>query len=161
MLQVVSGLDQHYAQSEIRSAIEGISYPGGGTNTGASLLKAKSELFDKSARVGVPNIAIVITDGRSKDNVGAPAQQLRDSGCTVLSVGVGEKYDMEQLREIATDPDSQHVLKAKFDALEPLVDTIVETACNGTLTLSGRGLSHRKEQTRVRNLWVQTILQNR
>ena len=96
-------------------------------------MKAKSELFDQSPRTGVPKIAIVITDGRSNDDIGVPAQQLRDSGCTVFGVGVGENFDMEQLREIVTDPDSQHVLKAKFDALDPLVKTIVETACKGTL----------------------------
>ena len=127
----MSGFDEHYAQSEILSTIEGISYPGGGTYTGKALSKAKSELFDKSARAGVPNIAVVITDGRSTDTIGAPAQQLRDSGCTVFSVGIGKKYDKEQLREMATDPDSQHVLEADFDALDSLVSTIVDTGCKG------------------------------
>ena len=134
LLQVISGFDQHHTKSEIISAIEGIGYPGGGTETGKALLKAKSNLFDKSARAGIPNIAVVITDGKSSDNIGAPAQQLRDSGCTVFSLGVGKNYDMEQLKEIATDPDSQHVLKADFDSLDSsLVDTIVGTACKGML----------------------------
>ena len=110
-----------------------MSYPGGSTNTGKALLKAKSDVFDKSARPGIPNIAIIITDGVSGDNIGAPAQQLRDSGCTVFSVGVGDAYDMEQLREMATDPDSQHVFKAKFESLESIVDAIVGVACNGRL----------------------------
>ena len=74
---------------------------------------------------------MVITDGRSSDNIGAPSQQLRDSGCTVFSVGVGNNYDLEQLKEMATDPDSQHVMKAQFDALDSIVDTIVGTACKG------------------------------
>ena len=132
-MQVISGFDQHYTQSEILSVIDGMSYPGGGTRTGNALLKAKSDLFDKSARPGIPNIAIIITDGVSNDNVGAPAQQLRDSGCTVFSVGVGNGYDMEQLREMATDPDSKHVFKAKFESLESIIDEIVGVACNGTL----------------------------
>ena len=132
LLQVIFGLDQHYTQSALFSAIDGITHPGGGTNTGNALLKAKSDLFAKSPRA-VPKIAIVITDGRSRDDIVAPAQQLRDSGCTVFSVGVGDNFDMEQLKQMATDPDSQHVLKAKFEALEPLVDTIVKTACKGML----------------------------
>ena len=127
----MSGFDEHYTESEILSTIEGISYPGGGTYTGGALKKAKLELFEKSARAGVPNIAIIITDGKSSDNIGDPAQQLRDSGCTVFSVGIGKNYDKEQLREMATNPDSQHVLEADFDALDSIVDTIVDTSCKG------------------------------
>ena len=129
--QLVLKFDEHDKKAEVLSAIDGIKYPGGGTKTGAALNKAKSELFEKSARAGVPNIAIVITDGKSKDSIGAPAQQLRDSGCTVFSVGIGKNYNKEQLREMATDPDSQHVMKADFDALGTIIETIVGNACKG------------------------------
>lgn len=131
----MSGFDQHNTQSEIVATIEGVKYPKGGTNTGKALTTAKDALFDKSARAGVPNIAVVITDGKSQDNIGAPAQKLRDSGVTVISVGMGTKYDLEQLREIATDPDSQHVFKAEFDALGSIVDSIVGISCNGKYTV--------------------------
>ena len=128
---MISGLDEHYTKSEVLSTIEGISYPGGNTKIGAALTKTKLELFEKSARAGVSKIAIVITDGKSQDNVGAPAQQLRNSGCTVFSVGIGNKYDKKQLQAIATDPDLQHVLDADFDALDSIIDNIVEIACKG------------------------------
>ena len=128
--------DEHDKKAEVLSAIDGIKYPGGGTKTGAALNKAKLELFEKSARAGVPNIAIVITDGKSKDSIGAPAQQLRDSGCTVFSVGIGKNYNKEQLREMATDPDSQHVMKADFDALDTIIETIVGNACKGRCSQS-------------------------
>ena len=144
-LQVISGFDQHYTQSEILSVIDGMSYPGGGTSTGKALLKAKSDLFDKSARPGIPNIAVIITDGISSDNVNAPAQQLRDSGCTVFSVGVGNNYDTQQLREMATDPDAQHVFKANFESLQSIVDAIVAVACNGTLIDRPGGVISQKD----------------
>lgn len=128
---MISGLDEHYTKSEVLSTIEGISYPGGNTNIGAALTKTKLELLEKSARAGVSNIAIVITDGKSQDNIEAPAQQLRDSGCTVFGVGIGNKYDKKQLQAIATDPDLQHVLEADFDALDSIIDKIVEIACKG------------------------------
>ena len=134
--QLVLKFDEHDKKAEVLSAIDGIKYPGGGTKTGAALNKAKSELFEKSARAGVPNIAIVITDGKSKDSIGAPAQQLRDSGCTVFSVGIGKNYNEEQLREMATDPDSQHVMKADFDALDTIIETIVGNACKGRCSQS-------------------------
>lgn len=108
-----------------------MNYPGGGTNTGKALIKAKKELFDKSARAGVPNVAIVLTDGQSNDDVGPPSQELRDSGCSVFSVGMGENFNTAELKQIATDPDSQHVFKAKFEDLDSIADTIVDTVCKG------------------------------
>ena len=128
---MITGFDEHYTKSDILSTIEGISYPGGNTRIGAALSKTKLELFERSARAGVSNIAIVITDGKSQDDVGAPAQQLRNSGCTVFSVGIGNKYDKKQLQEIATNPDSQHVMDAEFDTLDSIIDKIVEIACKG------------------------------
>ena len=132
----MSGLDQHYGISEIIAAIEGIKYPKGGTNTGEALMKAKEALFDKSARAGVPNIACVLTDGKSRDDISDPAQKLRDSGVTVFSVGIGKHYDLKQLEDMATDPDSQHVFKGEFDALSSQVESIVDTACKGTVDKS-------------------------
>ena len=144
-MQIISGFDEHYTQSEILSVIDGMSYPGGGTRTGNALLKAKSDLFDKSARPGIPNIAIIITDGVSNDDVGAPAQQLRDSGCTVFSVGVGNGYNMGQLREMATDPDAQHVLEAKFEDLDSIVKEIVGVTCTGTLIDCPGAVNHLRD----------------
>lgn len=132
----MSGLDQHYSQSEILAKIEGINYPNGGTNTGAALKKAKEALFDKSSRAGAPNIALVINDGKSNDDISDPAQKLRDSGVTVFSVGVGKNYDLKELQDMATDPDSQHVFKGEFDALSSQVESIVDMACKGTVDIS-------------------------
>ena len=132
----MSGLDQHYSISEIIAAIEGIKYPKGGTNTGEALMKAKEALFDKSARAGVPNIACVITDGKSRDDISDPAQKLRDSGVSVFSVGIGKNYNLKELEDMATDPDSQHVFKGEFDALSSQVESIVDTACKGTVDRS-------------------------
>lgn len=134
--QVVSGFDQHYTLAEVMAEVDGIKYPNEGTNTGKALLKANEALFAVSARSGVPNIACVLTDGKSKDNIKTPAQKLRDSGVTVISIGMGTDYDLEQLREIATDPDSQHMFKAEFDSLGSLVDSIVDTGCKGRCSVS-------------------------
>ena len=80
-------------------------------------------------------MACVITDGKSKDDVKGPSQELRDSGVTVFSVGIGNNYDNQELQEMATDPDSQHVFKADFNALKSIVNTIVDMACKGRLLL--------------------------
>ena len=39
------------------------------------------------ARVGFPKVAIIITDGKSQDEVEIPARELRDIGVEVFSLG--------------------------------------------------------------------------
>ena len=53
----------------------------------------------------------------------------------MISVGMGTNYDLEQLREMATDPDSQNMFKAEFDALGSLVTAIVQSSSKGRLSL--------------------------
>lgn len=108
-----------------------MKYPGGGTNTGVALTEAISLFSGNGARKGVPNIALVLTDGKSRDDIVGPSQKLRDSGVIVLSIGIGNNYDIKELQEMATDPDSQHVFKAEFDALKDIENTIVDMACKG------------------------------
>ena len=53
----------------------------------------------------------------------------------MISVGMGTNYDLEQLREMATDPDSQNMFKAEFDALGSIVDSIVQVCMKGRYAL--------------------------
>ena len=106
-----------------------------GTNIGRALELARNNLFGKSARPGIPNMLIVLTDGQSQDPVTDAAQRLRDSAVTIFTVGIGNGYDIGQLRDMATDPDSQHVYKATFNNLDEVVKAIKDRACMGKLTL--------------------------
>lgn len=134
-IQVFSRLDEDNSLSEITGIIDNIPYIGGGTKTGKALSEAKA-LFDNGNRKGVSNIACVITDGKSQDKINDPAQKLRDSGVTIFSIGIGKNYDLDELKQMATDPDSRHTFKAEFDALKYIVNTIVDMACKGRSTSS-------------------------
>ena len=102
-----------------------------GTNIGRALELARNNLYGKSARPGIPNMLIVLTDGQSQDPVTDAAQSLRDSAVTIFAVGIGNGYDIGQLRDMATDPDSQHVYKATFNNLDEVVKSIKDRACMG------------------------------
>ena len=56
-----------------------------GTNTGKALNYTLDVLFrpENGNRQAVPDIIVLLTDGRSQDDVFVPAQRLRDSGATV------------------------------------------------------------------------------
>uniref|UniRef100_A0A3P9JGF0 VWFA domain-containing protein n=1 Tax=Oryzias latipes TaxID=8090 RepID=A0A3P9JGF0_ORYLA len=63
-------------------------------------------LFDKakdSRGNKVPEYLVVITDGKSSDEVKGPAEQLRSKGVTIYTIGVKEA-DKKQLKEISGDP---------------------------------------------------------
>ena len=86
-------------------------------------------------RIGDPNYAIVITDGRSNVNQGRTipsANEARRRGITMLAVGIGEngKVDRAELNGIADDPDIQHAFLLEFENQIPqIADKILERLC--------------------------------
>ena len=92
---------------------------------------AKTAVFDKSPRSGVPTSLIVIATGTSSDDVTEPSQKLRDRGVAISVVGVGKDTDANQLNDMASDPDAQHLYLADYDSLSTLVSTIKDKVCEG------------------------------
>ena len=81
------------------------------------------------ANDNVPQIAVVLTDGQSQDNVGPHAQELRKKGIVLYAIGIKDA-DEEQLREIANQPYDQHVYSVSdFSALQGISQSIVQTLC--------------------------------
>ncbi|XP_052786251.1 cartilage matrix protein-like [Mya arenaria] len=80
-------LNRYTTQQQVDQAIANIPYKQGTTNTGQALHDAYTTIFNQNNgdRPGIPNIAIVVTDGRStnRPNTLAEAQKLRNSGVQV------------------------------------------------------------------------------
>ena len=130
-VEVVFDFDEHYDKTNVLQEIDDMNYPGQSTLTGLGLSKAREELFEKGSRAGVPSMLLVITDGKSADSVEEPAQKLRDSGVTIYSIGIGKNFEASELNAMATDPDSDHVFTADFDAMGTIVETIKGQMCKG------------------------------
>ena len=124
-----------YKFDEIEEEIQDMKHPGGGTKTGKALDKVRNDVFKKlkKEREDLPKVVVVVTDGRSQDNVSVPAQQLRDDGATIISLGVGCCFDEDELNEMASDPDEKHVLEASFSELDKFKDAMKEQICSGEL----------------------------
>ena len=132
--QVVLKLGKYVDEVEkIVDKIEEMSYPGGKTNTGYALDEVRKEVFKdiKGSRKTVPNVVMVLTDGLSHDDVEEPAEELRDEGATIISLGVGCCYDNEELREMASDPVNEHVFAVSFSALSEIKGLVREQICHG------------------------------
>ena len=122
-----------YKLKDIEEEIQDMDYPGGGTKTGKALDKVRNDVFKniEEDRKDLPKVVVVVTDGRSQDNVSIPAQQLRDDSATIISLGVGCCFDEGELNEMATDPDEKHVLEASFSELDKFKDAMREQICSG------------------------------
>uniref|UniRef100_A0A8C9RF41 VWFA domain-containing protein n=1 Tax=Scleropages formosus TaxID=113540 RepID=A0A8C9RF41_SCLFO len=98
----------HSRKDEVRDAIRNLRHKGGRPlNTGAALQFVRDNVFTASSgsrRVeGVPQILIVLSGGRSNDNVDTPASALRDLG--VLTFGIGTRNsDARELQKISYEP---------------------------------------------------------
>lgn len=55
----------------------------------------------------VPQIAVVITNGQSDDNVQPYAKKLKNQGFTLYAIGV-KNADQKELKLIASEPHDQH-----------------------------------------------------
>ncbi|KAJ7370855.1 biological adhesion [Desmophyllum pertusum] len=105
-------------------------------NIGKALEVARTELFNSSNEHGNnkarPDILIVVTDGRSDDELAVPSFALKRNNVAIFSVGIG-RYLRGQLNEMASEPNSNHVFTLdRYDGLghtmATLKDAIIKEA---------------------------------
>ncbi|CAL1578254.1 unnamed protein product [Knipowitschia caucasica] len=119
---------QYNNKAELLNAIKRINYWSGGTSTGAAITYAAEQLFSKS-KPNKRKIMIVITDGRSYDDVRAPALAVHRQGVIAYSIGIAWAAQ-DELEYIATDPDKEHsYFVDEFDNLYKYVSKIVQNIC--------------------------------
>lgn len=126
-------LSTYETKQEILQYIAKLPYMGGGTHTGEGLDFMLNNHFVETAgsRAGqnVPQIAVVITDGRSQDDVKSHADDLKRKGTVLYAIGIKDA-DEDQLKEIANEPYNQHVYSVSdFTALQGISQNIVQTLC--------------------------------
>ncbi|XP_078589338.1 sushi, von Willebrand factor type A, EGF and pentraxin domain-containing protein 1-like [Branchiostoma floridae x Branchiostoma japonicum] len=94
-------------KTQISEAIDGLSYLGGATFTGEAIDHTRTISFAESNgnRPEIPDTLVVVTDGKSSDDISFPSLSTRQKGVNVFVVGVGEDLDRQTLRGIAGDPE--------------------------------------------------------
>jgi hypothetical protein len=92
------------------SAIEAIQ-PNGGTAIDTGVLEAQREL-QRNGRAEANPVMIVLTDGRQSARLFGPvgnplqrAEEARNNGIRVITIGLGEDVDRDLLRAMASQPD--------------------------------------------------------
>ncbi|XP_069741220.1 vitrin isoform X2 [Narcine bancroftii] len=122
------GFGVHNTREEVTHAIKSIRYWSGGTSTGAAITYASKHLFSKS-KPNKRKLLIVITDGRSYDDVHTPALAAHRNGVIAYAVGIAWAA-MDELEYIATDPDKDHSFFVEdFNSLHQFVPRIMHNIC--------------------------------
>ncbi|XP_077971175.1 sushi, von Willebrand factor type A, EGF and pentraxin domain-containing protein 1-like isoform X2 [Styela clava] len=126
-------LTDHLTVNEVMSAIDAMPYKGGNTNTGRaisfSLYKALS--LSSGARPFISKTALILTDGRSQDDVGNPAREMRNAGIRVVAVGVGDA-DVNELKLMASPPHDSTVYHVKnYDSIKQIQTLLAAKLCEG------------------------------
>lgn len=124
-------------KSELLDFVRILPYYGGGTHTGAALDFTQQQVFVKERgsrkELGVQQVAVVITDGRSQDDVSTPAANLRRAGVTVYAVGVKDA-DKAQLHQLASYPTNKHMfLVNSFAKLKTLESSLQRIMCQNVI----------------------------
>ncbi|XP_028680004.2 collagen alpha-1(VII) chain isoform X1 [Erpetoichthys calabaricus] len=99
-------LTAHRNGTEVISAVRNLQYKGGNTRTGGGLKYISDNFFAPTVtRRNTPKIAILITDGKSQDDVQSPLQKLRSQEVKVFAVGI-KNADRRELDLMASKPTS-------------------------------------------------------
>ncbi|KAK7808086.1 hypothetical protein U0070_009400 [Myodes glareolus] len=117
-------------EKEISSQIESIQQIFGYTRIGDALRKVRHYFRpDTGSRInaGTPQVLLVLTDGRSQDEVAQAAEELRHKGVDIYSVGIGD-VDDQQLVQI-TGTAEKKLTVHNFDELRKVKKRIVRNIC--------------------------------
>ncbi|XP_077364506.1 uncharacterized protein LOC144008973 [Festucalex cinctus] len=125
-------LGKQQSAAELIQAIRGITYMGGNTQTGRAIKFAVDHVFATSQRASqVKNrIAVVVTDGKSQDDVVDASLEARAQSITVFAVGVGSEITNSELVSIANKPSSTYVLYAEdYTTIDRIRDSMEQKLC--------------------------------
>ncbi|NWI27655.1 VWA2 protein, partial [Sula dactylatra] len=124
-------LDSYLTKQEVKERIKRIVFRGGSTETGRALKYVLHKGFPGGRNASVPEVLIIISDGKSQGSTTMPAMQVKERDITVFAVGI--KFPRwEELHVLASEPAEQHVLFAgdADDAANGLYSTLTGSVCS-------------------------------
>ncbi|XP_061097107.1 collagen alpha-1(XII) chain-like [Conger conger] len=125
-------LNAYKTRKELLDAVANLPYKGGNTMTGLALNNILQNNFKPNVglRPDSKKIGVLITDGKSQDEIIINSENLRKEGIELYAVGV-KNADENELRSIASDPDDIHMYNVEdFSDLLDIVDRLTDNLCN-------------------------------
>lgn len=151
--QVEFYLNSFKNKNDMLQHIEILPYKRGLTYTGMAIDYTKTHVFNKNvgcrAENGIQQIAIIVTDGKSLDDVLVPAANLHSEGVTVYAVGI-QDAKITELKNIASHPAEEHVCFVQnFQQLENIKDKMSKQICRSINEVSSVPVKPCEECTEI------------
>ncbi|TNN52159.1 Collagen alpha-1(XIV) chain [Liparis tanakae] len=124
-------LSSHGNKEALLEAIQKIRYKGGNTKTGRAIKHVKDSIFtsEAGARRGVPKVLVVLTDGRSQDDVNKVSKEMQVDGYIIFAIGFADA-DYGELVNIASKPSDRHVFFVDdLDAVKKIEEQLITFVC--------------------------------
>ncbi|XP_029635543.1 collagen alpha-5(VI) chain isoform X1 [Octopus sinensis] len=127
-------------RESIQRKIEVIKHQQGDmTNTDAALNMLADTMFkpEYGGRKNAEHLAILLTDGVSYNPKAtqAAAKRCHDANIKIIAIGIGDKINSEELRDIASEPKSRNFLfSADFTALNRIESDVIQRTCQEVIT---------------------------
>ncbi|XP_035827165.1 collagen alpha-6(VI) chain [Aplysia californica] len=125
--------DTHGTNQEVEDALRATKFTGGQTRTAMALSYARTQVF-RAGKCGhrddVPKVIILITDGKSRSTRRTirQAKYLKNTGTTIITIGVGPLISMPELRAVASREDLVFSV-TDFNALTYLREEVSAKGC--------------------------------
>lgn len=129
-------LDTAKSRADILRSVSVLPYRGGGTKTGAALNFTRDKVFTgkRGKRKNVQQVAVLITDGESDDNVTEAAKSLRRAGVTIYAIGI-RNASKSELEKVASHTSNVFNVD-KFTDLKPLRQRLQKTLCSNIIDVT-------------------------
>uniref|UniRef100_A0A3B4B426 Uncharacterized protein n=1 Tax=Periophthalmus magnuspinnatus TaxID=409849 RepID=A0A3B4B426_9GOBI len=124
-------LNEHSTAQEVRNAVQRLRSRGGSVlNTGRALEFVGRNIYQRSA--GVPQFLILVTGGKSSDDVSSAADQLKRNQIAPLAVG-SRNADADELRQISLKPEFVHKVDS-FNQLPSIENRLLDSVTTTSTT---------------------------
>lgn len=131
--EMLFGFNSHTNNGAVFNRLNrGVKYPRSGARVGRALDLARTQLFSRGRRrVSASKVVVVITDGRSMDDVRGPSNALKGMGVRIYCVGVGRYIHNPQLDIMSSTPRKTHIFVADWPHLGVVVNELKNAICLG------------------------------
>uniref|UniRef100_UPI00398EC206 collagen alpha-1(XXI) chain-like n=1 Tax=Pristiophorus japonicus TaxID=55135 RepID=UPI00398EC206 len=129
-------LEKYRSNEDLMKAMEAILYRGGNTRTGKAITFGVNDVFATSTRAAnaVTKVAIVLTDGKSQDDVKNSAEEARKKKIILFAIGVGQEIEDAELQAIANKPSSTYVFYVEdYTGISRIREIMKQKLCEETV----------------------------
>ena len=123
---------ENYDDSTVAAAIENLPFLNETTVSIENALRFAGEQIFVTGRENVPDVLVVFVSHKLSGNFTGVSKELRDNGIKIVVVGIGDGYDIKELKEIASAPEDDNVIVIDNEHMDVMEGGVSGAVSQGT-----------------------------